>query len=65
MLSRELSHTAGCLRDIYFCRLPEGHLFLNPALLQAEHNHSPLVMVGDGATDLEARQSGGADLFIG
>ena len=33
--------------------------------LQAQHHYSPLVMVGDGATDLEARQEGGADLFIG
>ncbi|KAL3150327.1 hypothetical protein ABBQ32_000172 [Trebouxia sp. C0010 RCD-2024] len=33
--------------------------------IKAEHNYSPLVMVGDGATDLEARQPGGADLFIG
>ena len=24
-----------------------------------------LVMVGDGATDLEARQEGGADIFVG
>ncbi len=24
-----------------------------------------MVMIGDGATDLEARQPGGADLFIG
>lgn len=33
--------------------------------IKAQHNYSPLVMVGDGATDLEARQEGGADLFIG
>ena len=33
--------------------------------MQAQHNYSPLVMIGDGATDLEARQEGGADLFIG
>ena len=33
--------------------------------LQAQHHYSPLVMIGDGATDLEARQEGGADLFIG
>lgn len=24
-----------------------------------------LVMVGDGATDLEAKQDGGADMFVG
>lgn len=34
-------------------------------MLQARHHYSPLVMVGDGATDLEAKQEGGADLFIG
>ncbi|KAK6920990.1 hypothetical protein RJ641_014668 [Dillenia turbinata] len=28
------------------------------------HNYKTLVMIGDGATDLEARQPGGADLFI-
>ena len=33
--------------------------------LQAHHNYYPMVMIGDGATDLEARQEGGADLFIG
>ena len=32
---------------------------------QAEHGCKSLVMIGDGATDLEARQEGGADLFIG
>ena len=34
-------------------------------LPQAQHGYSPMVMVGDGATDAEARQPGGADLFIG
>ncbi|CAL5441890.1 unnamed protein product [Camellia sinensis] len=28
------------------------------------HGYKALVMIGDGATDLEARNSGGADLFI-
>ncbi|CAL9039702.1 phosphoserine phosphatase, chloroplastic-like isoform X1 [Musa acuminata AAA Group] len=28
------------------------------------HNYKALVMIGDGATDLEARKPGGADLFI-
>ncbi|ONK55877.1 uncharacterized protein A4U43_C10F1880 [Asparagus officinalis] len=28
------------------------------------HHYKTLVMIGDGATDLEARQPGGADLFI-
>lgn len=28
------------------------------------HGYKALVMIGDGATDLEARQPGGADLFI-
>lgn len=28
------------------------------------HQYKTLVMIGDGATDLEARQPGGADLFI-
>lgn len=32
---------------------------------QEKHGLSSLVMIGDGATDLEARQPGGADLFIG
>lgn len=33
--------------------------------VQAKHGLDTMVMVGDGATDLEARQPGGADLFIG
>lgn len=33
--------------------------------IKAKHGYSTIVMVGDGATDLEARQPGGADLFIG
>jgi len=32
--------------------------------LQAERGHAELVMVGDGATDLEARQEGGASAFV-
>ncbi|WCJ35082.1 3-phosphoserine phosphatase [Euphorbia peplus] len=28
------------------------------------HGHKAMVMIGDGATDLEARKPGGADLFI-
>ena len=39
-------------------------LFMSFAL-QARHGYFPVVMIGDGATDLEARQEGGADLFIG
>ncbi|CAI5519444.1 unnamed protein product [Closterium sp. Naga37s-1] len=35
------------------------------AQLKQEHGFKSLVMVGDGATDLEARQPGGADMFIG
>uniref|UniRef100_A0A0D6QYH8 phosphoserine phosphatase n=1 Tax=Araucaria cunninghamii TaxID=56994 RepID=A0A0D6QYH8_ARACU len=34
------------------------------AKIKKEHGYKTLVMVGDGATDLEARQPGGADLFI-
>jgi phosphoserine phosphatase len=33
--------------------------------LKAKHGYSPVFMVGDGATDLEARAPGGADAFIG
>ena len=33
--------------------------------MQTKHGLSSMVMIGDGATDLEARQPGGADLFIG
>ena len=32
---------------------------------QEKHGYRSLVMVGDGATDLEARQPGGAEVFIG
>lgn len=32
---------------------------------QAKYGYSPIVMVGDGATDLEARQEGGAEIFVG
>lgn len=33
--------------------------------LQEKYGYNSLVMVGDGATDLEARQPGGAEIFIG
>ncbi len=33
--------------------------------IKASRGYKSLVMVGDGATDLEARRPGGADLFIG
>ncbi|KAK9845936.1 hypothetical protein WJX81_006457 [Elliptochloris bilobata] len=33
--------------------------------IRAHYGYAPLVMVGDGATDAEARQPGGADAFIG
>lgn len=32
--------------------------------LRKAHDYKALVMIGDGATDLEARQPGGADLYI-
>lgn len=32
--------------------------------LKAEFRYSTVVMIGDGATDLEARQPGGADIFV-
>ena len=32
---------------------------------QERHGCQSLVMIGDGATDLEAREKGGADMFIG
>jgi hypothetical protein len=32
---------------------------------QEKYGYSPMVMIGDGATDVEARQAGGADIFIG
>ncbi|KAK9278539.1 hypothetical protein L1049_028108 [Liquidambar formosana] len=32
--------------------------------IRKAHGYKALVMIGDGATDLEARQPGGADLFI-
>ena len=33
--------------------------------MQVQYGYKTMVMVGDGATDLEARQDGGADIFIG
>lgn len=33
--------------------------------LKKQHGYHPMVMVGDGATDLEARTDGGAEIFIG
>ncbi len=33
--------------------------------VQEKYGYRSLVMVGDGATDLEARQPGGAEIFIG
>ncbi|WVZ98918.1 hypothetical protein U9M48_044288 [Paspalum notatum var. saurae] len=32
--------------------------------IKKDHGYKTVVMIGDGATDLEARQPGGADLFI-
>jgi phosphoserine phosphatase len=32
--------------------------------LKAKFDYSTVVMVGDGATDLEARQPGGANIFV-
>lgn len=32
--------------------------------IRKAHDYKALVMIGDGATDLEARQPGGADLFV-
>ena len=32
--------------------------------LRAAHGYKHVVMVGDGATDMEARQPGGADIFV-
>ena len=34
-------------------------------IVQEQFAIRSLVMVGDGATDAEARQPGGADLFVG
>ena len=36
-----------------------------PCPEQAQHGFKSLVAIGDGATDLEAAQPGGADIFIG
>eukprot|EP00884_Botryococcus_braunii_P018710 jgi/Botrbrau1/5522/Bobra.0023s0010.2 len=33
--------------------------------IKEKYGYNPMVMVGDGATDVEARQPGGADIFIG
>eukprot|EP01023_Acetabularia_acetabulum_P042553 TRINITY_DN4214_c0_g1_i4.p3 TRINITY_DN4214_c0_g1~~TRINITY_DN4214_c0_g1_i4.p3 ORF type:complete len:177 (+),score=32.79 TRINITY_DN4214_c0_g1_i4:162-692(+) len=33
--------------------------------VKSRYGYNPMVMVGDGATDLEARQEGGASIFIG
>ncbi|KAI3991047.1 hypothetical protein MKX01_017207 [Papaver californicum] len=33
-------------------------------LLRESHQYKKMVMIGDGATDLEARKPGGADMFI-
>jgi phosphoserine phosphatase len=35
------------------------------AHLKSVHGYAPLVMIGDGATDLEARCAGGAEMFVG
>ncbi|XP_002972198.2 phosphoserine phosphatase, chloroplastic [Selaginella moellendorffii] len=34
------------------------------ALIKKQHGYKRMVMIGDGATDLEARMPGGADIFI-
>jgi phosphoserine phosphatase len=35
------------------------------AAVQAKYGYETIVMVGDGATDLEARQPDAANIFIG
>ena len=52
-----LSHLMWCA-----CMTLEGTCSFH---VQEKHGFKYLVMVGDGATDLEARQPGGADIFIG
>jgi len=43
----------------------EGGKARAAAFLKSKHGHETLVMVGDGATDLEARTPEGANIFIG
>lgn len=52
---------SAALQGLYFLLLEHD----NCAWLQKEFGCSKMVMVGDGATDLEARRDGGADIFIG
>ena len=33
--------------------------------IKAKFGHGTMAMVGDGATDLESRAPGGADVFVG
>ena len=58
-------HTPSNVSVCCLVRHTGGISIFSLTVMQAQHNYSPLVMVGDGATDLEARQEGGADLFIG
>lgn len=44
--------------------LPTVRLRL-PCVAQARYGYERIVMVGDGATDLEARQPDAANIFIG
>lgn len=42
-----------------------AHCLTSVCALQSQFGFESMVMIGDGATDLEARQPGGADIFIG
>ncbi len=50
-------------RTAFTCR--SGGKAAAIAHIQQQGGCAPLVMIGDGATDLEARCAGGADMFIG
>ena len=64
---------ATAVRHIKVCVSAEVELCFTSVLVFAAHvlhaqehcGYKSLVMVGDGATDLEARQPGGADLIVG
>lgn len=73
VLLRQQRVSVACT-DCVWVGLHRSHLLLPPSLsptttttktTQKVHGYSRVVMVGDGATDLEARTPDAANIFIG
>jgi hypothetical protein len=57
--------SSSCKCGIYACVFGVLLLLLLLLLLQQKYGYSRVAMVGDGATDLEARLPDAANIFVG